>query len=337
MQAGQATTYNAQGNVTSATDPLGWQTTYTYASNGLDLLEVRQVVSGGTDLLASFADYTARRVPETITDGVGTDTTITYNSAGQPLTITNAKNETTTLTYDATTKNLLTVTGPVSGATTTFTYDGYGRVETVEGPDGYLVEFAYDALDRLTSRTYPDGTTETFTYNRLDRTQAKDRLGRITRSFYDGYGRLLSTRDPAGRTVSLDWCNCGVLEGLIDAKGNRTTWERDVEGRVTREIRADGATDTHYTYDLAGRLKTITDPMDQVTTYTYNADNSLANTGFTNETIATPDISHTYDPYYPRPLTMVDGNGTTTYAYTQREQTAPGSWRAWMAPSATTP
>ena len=40
--------------------------------------------------------------------------------------------------------------------------------------------------------------------------------------------------------------------------------------------------------------------MDQVTTYTYNVDDSLASTGFTNETIATPDISHTYDTYYPR-------------------------------------
>ena len=88
-----------------------------------------------------------------------------------------------------------------------------------------------------------------------------------------------------------------------------------LHGRVTREIRADGTTDTLYTYDLAGRLKTITDPMDQVTTYTYNIDDSLASTGFTNETIATPDISHTYDTYYPRPLTMVDGNGTTTYSY----------------------
>jgi RHS repeat-associated protein len=143
----------------------------------------------------------------------------------------------------------------------------------------------------------------------------KDRLGRITRSFYDGYGRLLSKRDPAGRTVNFAWCNCGVLDALIDAKGNRTTWERDVQGRITREIRADGTTDTHYTYDLAGRLKTITDPMDQVTTYTYNTDNSLTSTGFTNETIATPDISHTYDTYYPRALSMVDGNGTTTYSY----------------------
>lgn len=117
-------------------------------------------------------------------------------------------------------------------------------------------------------------------------------MGRVMRSFYDRYGRRVATRDPAGRAVSLDWCSCGQLEALIDAKGQRTTWERDVQGRTTREIRADGTTDTLYTHDLSGRLETITDPMDQVTTYSYNTDDSLASTGFTNETIATPDISH---------------------------------------------
>ncbi len=124
--------------------------------------------------------------------------------------------------------------------------------------------------------------------------------------------------------MSFVWSQSGVLDALVDAKGQRTTWERDVQGRVTREIRADGTTDTLYAYDLAGRLKTVTDPMDQVTTYTYNLDDSLASTGFTNETIATPDIAHTYDPYYPRPTTMVDGNGTTSYSYVAAGTTGAG-------------
>ncbi len=38
--------YNDQGNVTSRTDPLGRQTTYVYAANGIDLLEVRQTSPG---------------------------------------------------------------------------------------------------------------------------------------------------------------------------------------------------------------------------------------------------------------------------------------------------
>jgi YD repeat-containing protein len=51
---------------------------------------VRQAISGGTHLLQTLADYTSPHLPKTITDAAGQDTTITYNSAGQPLTVTNA-------------------------------------------------------------------------------------------------------------------------------------------------------------------------------------------------------------------------------------------------------
>jgi YD repeat-containing protein len=105
------------------------------------------------------------------------------------------------------------------------------------------------------------------------------------------------------------------MEALVDANGNRTKWERDVQGRVTREIRADNTTDTHYTYDLSGRLKTITDPKNQVTTHSYNVDDSLSGTAYTNEEIETPNVSYTYDTHYSRVATMVDGIGTTSYSY----------------------
>jgi RHS repeat-associated protein len=307
-------TYNSKWMVTSRIDPTGRQTNYTYASSGLDLLTVEQVRSGGTDVIEAYSNYT-NHLPGTITDAAGQDTDITYNSAGQPLTVTNAKSETTTYTYETGTNNLLTVTGPLSGARTTYTYDAYNRIESVEDADGYVVVSDYDNLNRLTQRTYPDDTTETFTYSRLDLTEQKDRLGRVTRHFYDGFGRRTATRDPAGRTITQQWCDCGSLEALVDANGNRTRWERDVQGRVTREIRADNTTDTLYTYDLAGRLKTVTDPKDQVTTHSYNVDDSLSGTAYTDEEIETPNVSYTYDTYYARVSTMVDGIGTTTYTH----------------------
>ena len=308
-------TYNAKGMVTSRIDPLGRQTNYTYATNGLDLLQVEQVRSGGTDIIQQYSNYNAQHLPGTITDAAGQDTDITYNSAGQPLTVTNAKSETTTYTYETGTNNLLTVTGPVTGATTTNTYDAYGRLESVEDADGYVVITDYDHLNRVTQRTYPDDTTETNTYTRLDLTEQKDRLGRVTRHFYDGFGRRIATRDPAGRTISQVWCDCGAMEALVDANGNRTRWERDVQGRITREVLTDNTTDTNFTYDLTGRLKTIIDPKDQVTTHSYNIDDSLSATAYTNETIATPDLSYSYDSYYARVVTVIDGIGTTSYAY----------------------
>lgn len=307
--------YNTQGMVTSKTDPLGRQTTYTYAANGIDLLEVRQVNGGSTDLLATYAGYNALHLPATVTDAAGQTTTTTYNAAGQPLTVTNAKNEVTTYTYQVGTGYLQTVTGPVSGSTTTYAYDGFGRISSVTEPDGYSVTMLYDALNRLTRRTYPDATYEETTYTRLDAATERDRKGRITRHFYDGLGRRTSTRDPQGRVITQVWCACGALDALLDANGNRTSWERDWQNRVTREVRADGTTDTLYTYDATGRLKTVTDPKNQVTTHTYATDDSLLTTVYTNATIPTPGVTYTYDPVYPRVLTMVDGIGTTTYAY----------------------
>ena len=310
-----STTYNGQGNVTSQTDPLGRETSYSYATNGIDLLEVRQTTGSLNDLLASYADYTSGHQAETMTDAAGETTMFTYNAAGQILTVTNALSETTTYAYD-TDGYLTSVTGPVTGATTTYVYDDYGRVESVTDSDSYEVLIEYDALDRPTEITYPDSTTELITYDKLDAVTHRDREGKITRTFYDALRRVVAVRDPLGRTITQQWCGCGSLEKLIDAKGQSTSWERDVQGRVTREIRADGATDTDYAYETTiSRLKTLTDPKGQITTYSYAADDRVLQMAFTNETISTPDVSFTYETNYPRPSTMADGTGTTTYTY----------------------
>ena len=310
-----ASTYNDQGMVTSSTDPQGRRTTNVYATNGIDVLETRQTTGTMNDLLASFANYNAQHLPASSTDAAGKTTTYTYYADGQVNTITNPKQEPTTSTYDADGK-LQTVTGHVAGATTTYTYDALGHVRTVTDSDGYTLTFDYDALDRPTRVTYPDGTYVQTIYDRLDVAQRRDRLGRVTRYFYDPQRRLIATRDPQGRTVTQQWCTCGSLDKLIDANGHATTWERDLRGRVTREVRADGTTVTQYVYEsTTNRLKTATDRKGQVTTYSYNRDDTLQQAAYTNVSIATPSVSFTYDPAYNRVATMVDGTGTTSYAY----------------------
>ncbi len=317
------TTSNAQDQVTSRTDPLGRTTTYTYAANGVDLLEVRQQRSGGTDLLAQYAAYTGLHQPQTVTDASGETTTLTYNAAGQVLTTTNALNQTTTYVYDGDGR-LTSVTGPVGGATTTYTYDAYGRVRTVTSPDGYTVTTDADVFDRPVQTTYPDGTWEETTYDRLHVASRRDRAGRVTRYGVDAARRLVWTRDPAGRTVQQRWGESGLGQ-LIDAKGQATTWERDVQGRVTREVRADGLTATVYTYEArSGRVATVTDPTQQVTTYAYGLDDAVSAVTFSNAQIPTPGVSYTYDPDYPRVTTMVDGTGTTAYTYHPAGQAGAG-------------
>ena len=253
-------TYNGKGNLTSQTDPIGRETTYTYATNNIDLLEVRQTTGSLNDLLVSYDDYTSGDQPETLTDAAGETTVFTYNAAGQVLAVTNPLSETTTYAYDAD-GYLTSVTGSATGATRTYAYDDYGRVASITDSDGYEVVAEYDALGRATQFTYPDTTHEDITYDKLDAVSRRDREGKITRTFYDALRRVVSVRDPLGRTIMQQWCGCGSLDKLIDPKGQSTTWERDVQGRVTREIRADGATDTDYVYETTtSRLKTVTDP-----------------------------------------------------------------------------
>ncbi len=312
---------NALGKVTRATDPLGRATTFTYAANGIDLLETRQVNGQNTDLIASYS-YNSQHQPLTVTDASGQTTTTTYNSAGQVLTVTTppragiTENRTTTYVYD-TNGYLQTVTGPATGATTTYTYDGYGRIRTETDADGYTLTYDYDALDRMTKTTYPDGTFEETVYNRLDAEKRRDRLARWSHRFYDALRRVTATRDAAGRTTTFQWCTCGSLDKVIDANNNATTWERDLQARVTREIRADSK-DYLLSYETTtSRLKQVQDFMSprQVKTYEYFLDDNLKQVTYTNAVHTTPNVSFTYDAVYNRLATMADGTGTTTYSY----------------------
>ena len=305
--------YNSLGNLTQSVDPLGRTTTYTYASNQIDLLSVTVANGSGQDLLASYT-YNSQHLPLTATDAAGQTTTYTYNSFGELLTVTNAKNETTTLAYDSR-GYLQQITGPVAGATTSFTYDGFGRVATVTDAEGYTVATNYDAADRSTKVTFPDGTYTQTIYNRLDPEWSQDRLGRWTLTEYDALRHLVLVEDPLQRKTLFEHCTCGALIGMTDPNGSRTTLTRDLQQRITQKTFADGTSISMVYESTTSRLKSRTDQKGQTTVYSYNRDDSLAGVSYPNAQVATPGVTYAYDPAYPRIASMTDGVGTTTYSY----------------------
>lgn len=353
--------HNLRGKLCQSTDPMGRITRYTYGipatpnsipdpicelGSSIDLLKVEQK-TGATwpgDVVQTTR-YNAAHQPLEVTDAALQTTTYTYlpDGTGRVATVTTPPRSghdgqaltlverTTSYEYYPITDpvspwRLKTVTGPASGLipgpSVTYTYDAQGHLTATTDSDLYTLTMQYDDFDRLTKTTYPDGTYEETTYNRLDPEGRRDRLGRWSYTYHDALRRVWKTEDPLSRTTLMDWCACGTLDGITDPAGNATTWERDVQGRVTKETRADSKF-WEYTYEATtSRLKTIKDPKLQVKTYTYDKDDKLVGIAYTSEVIPTADVNYSFsvgtppvpDPY-GRLRTMIDGTGTTTYSY----------------------
>jgi RHS repeat-associated protein len=331
--------YNSLGRTTKTTDPLGRVVTNVYATNNIDLLEIRQTRGTNNELLRKFT-YNTLHEPLTDTDAAGQVTTYTYNAQGQVLTRKNAKNETTTYAYGGAVPAglLASITSPPFNsvsAVTSFTYDSMKRVRTVTDSDSYTTTTDYDNIDRKIKVTYTDTTFEQFQYTdnvtgamKLDLTGSRDRRGLWTYRHYNANEQMDSITDPANRTTQYGYCTCGALTSITDPKNQTTTFNRDIQSRVYQKVFQDGTT-IDYLYEgqtapntagATSRLKSSTDAKSQRTNYVYFADDNLQQISYTNTagqplTPPTPSVSYTYDPNYNRVATMVDGIGTTTYGY----------------------
>ncbi len=307
--------YNGFGHVTNSIDPLGRTFSYLYASNGIDLLEVRQTRAGNNELL-SRTTYNAQHLPLTTVGADSQTNTFTYNARGQLLTQTNPKGEITSYTYD-TNGYLTAVDGPLSGTNDMVkaTYDLLGRMQTETDESGYTLTFDHDAMDRLTKITHPDGSFEQFIYHRLDVTNVIDRAGRQTVFEFDSQRQMKKKIDPLGRVTLFDWCRCGDIKSLTDPMGRTTSWLTDVQSRPIAKQYADGSQVQYFYENASSRLRQVIDEKQQVTQFTYNRDDTLKSTAYFNTVVPTPGVSYTYDPNYRRRVSMTDGTGTTLYSY----------------------
>jgi YD repeat-containing protein len=99
-------------------------------------------------------------------------------------------------------------------------------------------------------------------------------------------------------------------------KGQKTSWQRDAQGRVLSESRDDGIAARALVYEnTTGRIKSTTDANGQVATFTYALDDAVLSVVYTSGSVATPSVTFTYDPVYPRTTGITNGTGATAYTY----------------------
>lgn len=166
------------------------------------------------------------------------------------------------------------------------TYDGFGRMTSECDPRGLLTTFNYAPGTNLVSQiNAQDGNVKYFGYTNGRRTlvannsggQAYFRyneLGRVTHLWGNMQHPIKNEYDEQGRLLRLHTYKSGSWDGAalpsgFSGSGDVTQWVYNgYNGLVSSKVDALGRTQS-YTYDVFGRLATVTDARNIVKSYTY--------------------------------------------------------------------
>lgn len=336
-------TYDATGQVLTATNPDGYTSRYTYNSFQEPLTETTALGHTTSREYDADGDLTA------VTTPLGARTTYRYEDSampGLPTQMTDPEGRTTRTTYDSHGDVASESREPSAGVhdTVTYGYDGDGE-KTCEGSaDAYsrgvscpavehggvegTTSLSYNLDGEQVGATDPEGHTTKFEYDEDgDKISETDRDGHVTTSAYDLDGRL--TRRAAGVGTSAEAVTSYAYDltpgeaGCPNGSGiayctssTNPTHGVTVSAYNAREelvalVRPGGQTTT-YTYEPAGRKATMTDAQGRTTSYAY--DNAGQLTNVTYSEASTHEVRYGYNADGLR-TSMSDATGTTEYEY----------------------
>ncbi|GHK03909.1 hypothetical protein SY2F82_66120 [Streptomyces sp. Y2F8-2] len=254
-------TYDALGNLTESTDPLGRVTKFQYDRQ--NRLTVKDVPVGTGDERGQWK-YTYTRTGEvlSVTDPSGARAETTYDDLDRPVTTTQIERK------------------PQPGAFTTRNeYDDAGNVVKQTAPSGAVSQFTYDSLSQLTRLQEPSGAVTQLGYDASGReVRRTDGMGRTSAKIYDQLGQLVQDQDldPANsqlRKVSYTYDKAGNLVTSTNPLNRTTTYTYDALNRLTTQTEPVSDTKsitTSFGYDALGNRTRYTDGRGNSTIYTVN-------------------------------------------------------------------
>ncbi len=297
-------TYDANGNIASATDPLGRTTSFTYNALGQRLTMTRSAGANSTPESGS-ASPLLQQAAVSPTQGIRSKTMVVTRKPGAQLNaLAHSQDSLSPLggnTCNPPTPPIYSVTDFYSamygikseidslGRTSSETYDANGNVATYTDANGNVYSYSYDALNRLTQVNLPTNpvTSYTFTYDYANHViDTTDPEGHDRHNVYDLAGRLTSVTLGYGTSsatkTSFAYYDDGTLQSATDNAGHTTNYTYDPAGNLTQVAR--GPVSVQYAYDNDRNRISATDGNGNTTSFQYDANQRLQQIGFADHT-----------------------------------------------------
>ena len=310
--------YDAVRRKVAETNALGQYTLYNYCTcGGLDSI---QDAAGNYTFF--YYDNAGRHTQVVYPDNNYT-VNYAYNLLGQATNVTDSAGSSVTNWFNN--QGLMYAVSNAFGQVRGIAYDIHDRATSSTDANGVQVDSTYDDLGRVRTRTYPDAGVERFGYSARGLVAYTNQLGLTNFYGYDAARRKTSETNANWEQTRFTYSPAGDLLTLADGKNQTTTWYYDQYGRVTNKWDTLNNLMFSYRYDGNSRLTNLWTPAKNgiTTSYRYDAGGNLTNIVYQTS----PAITMRYDALN-RLTNMVDGVGTTTYAYDAAGQplTENGPW-----------
>jgi len=269
--------YDAAGRVLASTDTNGVRTERTYDAMGRPLtvtVRARRDGKPSAQDIITRTTYTANGDVHTLTDPDGGTLTHRYNAARRLIGLVDTVGRKRNIERDAqgwiARDAFLRVDG-TEDLEREFTYDSRGIPKRIQY-SGYPIDYEVDANGRLLQAnvTANGPLLRRDARGRVDRiTQDAQPEATVVRLEYDGTDQVKTVVDPKGLSTGYLRNGLGDLLWQRSPDTGDTAFEHDVAGQPVRETPADART-TERTYDVAGRLTTVTYSDGASVTYAYD-------------------------------------------------------------------
>ena len=249
---------------------------------------------GATASIQIHHDYRGRR--DWVIDQNGLKTIYGYDDADRLTSVTDAQSPTagvTTYTYD--TENNLTDIYDAAQNHTHFDYISDHNIQKITYPSGLYEQFAWDPNNNMTYKWDRKNQEFIFHIDSQNRVGYRIDPGNTINYTYDPAGRMTSVNDSTG-TYAFTYDNMNRLTQAM------TDYSFDSAGAFT----------VKYGYDPASNRKTMTDPQNLPTAYTYDVLNRLATLAFNGQS---PGFGFGYDALSRRNSLTRPNGVNTTYTY----------------------